>query len=190
MITIIIPAKGGSTRLPNKNMIMLNDRPMIDYSIDLALASKKAGDIYVTTDTEAIAEHARSRGLKVVMRPESLGGDVGLLDVYRHALKQIGDNSITTIVGVQPDHPDREKSVDDSITAFQEAGPDCDVLYSTEPDGTKSGSHFVISRSFLESEREIASTENKVVFIDDCTNVHYQEDLDKASARLKGPVTA
>ena len=38
MIIIIIPAKGVSNRLPNKNMTPINGRPMIDYSIDQALA--------------------------------------------------------------------------------------------------------------------------------------------------------
>ena len=40
MIVVIIPAKGDSSRLPNKNMILLNDKPLINYTIDYANNSK------------------------------------------------------------------------------------------------------------------------------------------------------
>lgn len=187
MIVIIIPAKAGSSRLPNKNMALVGGRPMIDYAIvDQALASKRAQAIYVSTDSQEIAAHARSRGVNVIMRDASLGGETPLLDVYRHALRQINDPLITVVVGLQPDHPDRTVSVDDAIAAFEKAGPDCDMLVSTEADGKKNGAHCIVSRAFLESGKNPATDPvKKIAIIDDCTNIHYPDDLKRAEERLK-----
>jgi large subunit ribosomal protein L33 len=63
MIVIVIPAKGASSRLANKNMTVLAGRPMIDHTIDAARASRRAEAIYITTDSEAIAAHAEARGI-------------------------------------------------------------------------------------------------------------------------------
>jgi CMP-N,N'-diacetyllegionaminic acid synthase len=180
MIIIVIPAKGGSTRLPNKNMALINGRPMLDYSIDAAKACKTTNSVYVSTDSETIASHARELGVSVIMRPESLGGDIPIIEVYRHAVENIpeGTETIETLIGLQPDHPDRTVSIDEAHKAFSDA--EADFLYSTEADGTKNGSHYILSRYMLDS----GEARKDVCVIDDCTNVHYQEDLDQAATRL------
>ena len=179
MIVIIIPAKGASTRLPNKNMSIINGRPMLDYAIDDALASKRADAIYVSTDSNSIAEHAERRGISVIRRPESLGGEVPIIEVYRHAFAKVPNHhKISTIIGLQPDHPDRDVSVDDALARFE--GAEADVLNSTEADGTKNGAHFIISRHFVDTDE----ARKKIRIVDDCTNVHFSEDLERAARRL------
>ncbi len=178
---VIIPAKGGSRRLPKKNLANLNGRPMIDYAIDQAKACAGADAIYVTTDSPEIAAHARARGIEVIMRPTSLGGETPLLDVYRHALAHINDPSMTTIIGLQVDHPDRNMTIDQALGVFEQAGTHCDLLFSTEADGTKNGAHYILSGRFVET----GEAREKVCVVDDCTNVHYQEDLARAAARLR-----
>lgn len=184
MIVILIPAKGHSNRLPNKNMADVNGRPMIDYAIDAALASKRADAVYVTTDSDAIAAHASVRGIHVIRRPESLGGETPLRDVFHHALGKIDNSTITTIVGVQADHPDRTIAVDDAIAAFEAGGQECDVLSSEEPNGKHSGAHYILSRRYVET----GECRQRVMIIDDCTNVHTPEDLARAAARLRARV--
>ncbi|MDO8599761.1 MAG: NTP transferase domain-containing protein [bacterium] len=184
MIVIVIPAKGHSNRLPNKNMVDINGRPMLDYAIDQAIASTRAGMVVVSTDSDAIAAHATSRGIRVVRRPESLGGETPLLDVYRQALTEINNQTITMIVGLQADHPDRSIAVDDAIAAFEAAGPTCDVLGSTDASGTKNGAHYILSRQFVDA----GEYREKVMIVDDCTNVHTPEDLSRAAARLRARV--
>ena len=179
MIVIIIPAKGGSSRLPNKNMAILNDRPMLDYTIDQAQGCMRAGAVYVTTDSDSIEAHASGRGVGVIRRPESLGGDTPMVDVLRHALGVIDNPKISVVVSVQPDHPDRHMTVDQAIETFEREG--ADLLHSTEADGTKNGAHHIMTVGYLENE----NAEKTIYVIDDCTNVHYQEDLDRASERLK-----
>ena len=179
MIVVVIPAKGASRRLPNKNMTPLAGRPMIDYAIDDALASQRADAVYVSTDDDAIAAHAESRYVRVIRRPESLGGEVPIVEVYRHALAKMDeDERVRVVVGLQPDHPDRDLSVDETIAIFE--ARDADVLNSTESDGTKNGAHYVLSRRFVETG-EVRQT---VTVIDDCTNVHYERDLERAASRL------
>jgi CMP-N-acetylneuraminic acid synthetase len=179
MIVIIIPAKGASNRLPNKNMAPLNGRPMIDYAIDDALASKRANAVYVSTDSDDIANHAAARNVPVVRRPESLGGDVPIIEVYRHALAKIRDGEkVSIVVGLQPDHPDRQLSVDETIAIFEREG--VDVLASAEADGTKNGAHYVLSRHFVET----GEARKKITVTDDCTNIHFPADLTRAEARL------
>jgi CMP-N,N'-diacetyllegionaminic acid synthase len=179
VIVVVIPAKGGSSRLPNKNMALVNGRPMIDYTIDAALASKRASAIYVSTDSDAIESHARSRKVGVIRRPETLGGDVPIIDVYRHALANIPDgDKVSVVVGLQPDHPDRELSIDETIAIFERER--VDVLASAEADGTKNGAHYVLSRRFVET----GEARKKITVTDNCTNVHFQEDLVRAEARL------
>jgi CMP-N-acetylneuraminic acid synthetase len=178
MIITVIPAKGKSRRLPNKNMALINGRPMLDYAFEFALASKKNTDIIVSTDDDAIAQYAKDNNIKVVRRPVSLGGDVPLIEVYRHALNEIGSEGVTAVVGLQPDHPDRNISLDEAIEAFEEAN--ADVLESDEADGTHNGAHYIMSIAFLETEK----ADKIVTIIDDCTNVHHQEDLDRAAENL------
>ena len=125
MFVTIIPAKGGSTRLPNKNMALLNGRPMLDYTIDHALASERAGDIYVTTDSDLIEAHSAGRGIQVIRRPESLGGDTPMVDVLNHAIDEINNPEISVVVFVQPDHPDRTKSVDEAIQTEKKEPTSC-----------------------------------------------------------------
>jgi CMP-N-acetylneuraminic acid synthetase len=180
VIVIIIPAKGASNRLPQKNMALVGGRPMIDWAIDDALASRRAAAVYVSTDSDAIAVHASQRGIKVVRRPESLGGDVPILDVYRHALSQIPEGkTATVIVGLQPDHPDRQLSVDETLAIFEREG--VDRVMSKEPNGTKSGAHYVLSRHFVET----GESRKDITLVDNCTNIHYPDDLKKAEARLR-----
>jgi CMP-N-acetylneuraminic acid synthetase len=179
MIVIVIPAKGGSNRLPNKNMAPVNGRPMIDYAIDQALASKRASAIYVSTDSDAIATHAAARGIAVLRRPESLGGEVPIIEVYRHAIANMPDGGkVSVVVGLQPDHPDRDVTIDETIAIFERDG--ADVLNSKEANGTKNGAHYVLSRYFVDT----GTARRTKTIVDDCTNIHFPADLERAGARL------
>lgn len=181
MIVIVIPAKGASTRLPNKNMIPINGRPMLDYTIDTALATKSAAAVYVSTDSDVIATHASSRGVGVIRRPESLGGEIPILDVYQHAVENMPDgDSVQIVIGLQPDHPDRDVTPDETIEIMRTEG--VDRVMSQEADGTKNGAHYVLSRHFIETGE---SRSDKTI-IDDCTNIHFAKDVERAAARLAG----
>lgn len=67
----IIPAKSGSRRLPGKNFLPFWGRPIIEYSIETARASKLFDYIVVSTDDEAVAERYNGAGVLARMRPTS-----------------------------------------------------------------------------------------------------------------------
>jgi len=87
----IIPARGGSKRIPKKNIKEFFGKPLIAYSIKVALASKLFEKVIVTTDDEAIAKIAKEYGAEVpFLRPKELSDDfTGTGDVIEHAIKEL-----------------------------------------------------------------------------------------------------
>lgn len=85
----IIPARGGSKRIPKKNIRNFCGKPIIAYSIETALKSGLFESVIVTTDDETIAEVAKAHGAEIpFIRPEELSDDVtGTTPVIRHALE-------------------------------------------------------------------------------------------------------
>jgi len=75
-IVAFIPARAGSKRVPGKNIRMLRGHPLIAYTIGPALESGVFKEVVVSTDSEEVAEIARSHGASVpFMRPSELSGD-------------------------------------------------------------------------------------------------------------------
>ncbi|WP_017902240.1 pseudaminic acid cytidylyltransferase [Pseudomonas asplenii] len=87
----IIPARGGSKRIPGKNLKLFHGEPMIARSIRLALASGLFEQVLVSTDDKQIAEVARERGAQVpFMRPTTLADDfTGTTAVIVHAIEAL-----------------------------------------------------------------------------------------------------
>lgn len=87
----IIPARGGSKRIPKKNIKDFFGKPLIAYSIEVALASKLFEKVVVTTDDEEIAKIARAYGAEVpFIRPSELSDDfTGTADVVNHAVEYL-----------------------------------------------------------------------------------------------------
>lgn len=86
----ILPARGGSQRIKNKNVIKLFGRPIISYPIKTAIKSKLFSEIYVSTDSKKIALEAKKNGAKVLsLRSEKLSQDkIGLREVLLSFIKQ------------------------------------------------------------------------------------------------------
>lgn len=91
MNVAIIPARGGSKRIPRKNIRDFHGKPMIAWSIAAALASDCFHRVIVSTDDDAVAEVALRHGADVPFRrPASLSDDfTGTTPVVRHALEQL-----------------------------------------------------------------------------------------------------
>ena len=87
----IIPARGGSKRIPRKNVKDFFGKPLIAYSIEVALASNLFEKVIVTTDDEDIAKIAKKYGAEVpFLRPKELSDDfTGTQDVINHALSYL-----------------------------------------------------------------------------------------------------
>ncbi len=105
----IIPARGGSKRIPKKNIKLFHGKPLIAYSIEVALKSKLFDKVIVSTDDEEIAKIARSYGADApFIRPKELSDDfTGTGAVVNHAiefLKQNGEkiDFVCTIYATAP----------------------------------------------------------------------------------------
>ena len=126
-ILALIPARGGSKRLPGKNIRILGSKPLIVWSIDVAKNIPEICDILVSTDDAVIASICKDAGALVPwLRPAELATDTSSsVDVAQHALdwyeKQKG--TVDGILLLQPTSPFRTKeSIHKGIEIFKEHG--------------------------------------------------------------------
>ena len=123
-IVAVIPARGGSKRLPRKNIIDLNGKSLIAYTIEAALKSKYINKVIVSTEDKEIAEVAEKFGAKVpFIRPAKLASDTAsTLGVLKHAVTFIEkeeNKKIDIVITLQPTSPLRTvHHIDESIEKF------------------------------------------------------------------------
>ncbi len=89
-VTAVIPARGGSDRVPYLNIRRLGDAPLLAHTIRAAKEAKGIDRVIVSTDDETVAEIARAHGAEVpFLRPKELSGDLSsLMPVVRHAVTE------------------------------------------------------------------------------------------------------
>lgn len=109
-VLAIIPARGGSKRLPNKNTRCLNGKPLIAYSIEAALTSKYVDAVVVSTDSGEIRRIAEAAGAEApFLRPDELASDTsGTLPVVAHAIeyyRQSLQKTFDIVLLLQPTSP-------------------------------------------------------------------------------------
>lgn len=114
-ILALILARGGSKRLPGKNIRPLAGKPLIAWSIEAARACAAIADVVVSTDDEAIASVARAHGARVpFLRPPALAGDTSTsADAALHALQWLADNEgarFDAVILLEPTSPLRASS--------------------------------------------------------------------------------
>ena len=126
-ILALIPARGGSKRLPGKNIRVLGGKPLIVWTIDVARDIPDICDILVSTDDEAIAKVCRDAGAYVPwLRPAELATDTtSSVDVALHALDwfEAEKGPVDGILLLQPTSPFRtQATVKRGIELFDQHG--------------------------------------------------------------------
>ena len=134
-ILAIIPARGGSKGVPNKNIKLLNGKPLLEYTAEIALQSKLLNEVIVSTEDDTIAAVAESMGIKIPFeRPIELAqDDTPTLDVIIHALEWYKKNNcfFDAVCLLQPTSPFRTiEFLDKAIEKFIDSG--CDSLVSVQ----------------------------------------------------------
>lgn len=131
-ILTIIPARGGSKGVPRKNIMPLNGKPLIYYSIKNAFESNFINEIIISTEDTEIKKITEEFGLKVITRPEELATDDSkTIDVIIHVLDSLNfEGYIPSIVVIlQPTSPLRTSDdIDSAIEIFLKK--DCDSVVS------------------------------------------------------------
>jgi len=129
----LIPARGGSIGIPNKNLTICGMLPLIDHTINAALGSKYLCETYVSTDSGDIAAHCISKGAEApFLRPAEISGSESpMIDVAEHFLnwcKSVG-KSVDALVLLQPTSPLRKAHhIDEAIEHYLDGG--CNSLVS------------------------------------------------------------
>ena len=111
----IIPARGGSKRIPKKNIKLLKNKPLIGYTIIEAKKSKFLNSVYVSTEDEKISRISKKFGIDIIKRPKKFAKDTtqGYVPI-QHAIKYLESKHneiIDVIVVLQPTSPLR-KAID------------------------------------------------------------------------------
>lgn len=128
-VIAIIPARGGSKRIPSKNLLPLAGRPMLAHSIAHARAAASVSEVWVSTDDAAIAAVAVAEGARVVDRPAHLSDDHATSEsALLHALdhrRAIGLPDPDLVVFLQATSPARRPhDIDGAVEALGSEGAD------------------------------------------------------------------
>lgn len=112
----LIPARAGSKRLPGKNIKMLNERPLLSYSVLAAVESEWIHETVISTDSEELGAVGFDFGAKFLKRPDSLSLDFSSTsEVLMHAAQSLGLQNHDLIVTLQPTNPFRPHGLIDVI---------------------------------------------------------------------------
>lgn len=120
----IIPARGGSKRLPKKNLLDLCGKPLIAHSIEAALKSKYISKVIVSSDDEEILNIAKEYKADFIKRPDELASDTATtFDTLKHTLENV--EKYDYVVLLQPTSPLRtEKHINEAIELLEEKNAD------------------------------------------------------------------
>ncbi len=182
----IIPAKTDSTRLKKKNLRVIAGKTLVEHALDYATQSELIRHIVVTTESDEVREIVKNyKNVFIFDRDESYMGEREVADVYVNVAKEFKKDyenlflEVTHIVGIQPDHPDRQTNADELLQYVVDNK--YDDLVTVDSSGTRNGAVRVTQKQFVESgmmSRRVGS------YLDNCTNIHSEEDLKNAEKNI------
>ena len=125
----LIPARGGSKGIPNKNRKLLGDKPLLQYTIEAALASKKLSSVIFSSEDATLIQLAKEFGVEVpFVRPVALATDsAGSIEVVQHALNFLAEKGeiFDAVCLLQVTTPFRTfKDIDDAVSRFENSNTD------------------------------------------------------------------
>lgn len=130
---IVVPARGGSERVPRKNLVLLGGKPLLQYTLDSIRAAGVAEMAIVSTDDPHIRSCAESSGFRVLERPAHLAGSTTNTEaVLLHTLDHLAKEEWTPewVVTLPPTNPFRTvKTIHSFIEATQQAS-NIDAIFS------------------------------------------------------------
>lgn len=136
----IIPARGGSKRIPEKNIQLFGGIPLLVHSIRYARANAKwIDEIIVSTDDASIKKIALEFGAKVIDRPAAISGDLEpTVSAMKHVLGSIDSDDVENVVLLQPTNPLRpDNLLKDAFEVYQKEN--CDSLFTVTGNHQKFG---------------------------------------------------
>jgi len=182
----LIPARGGSKRLPKKNIYPFLNKPMILWTIDACCNSMylNRDSVFVSTDNDEIAKVCRNYGAKVVKRPKSLGSDMTpLIAVLRDFVRKYigtGEKRYNALICLQPNVPGRASDTLDRCIELYLAFDRKEVRVYNE-NGVETGSVWIINLKHL-FDKGLSTYTGAV--IDPAIEIHSLESVKKAEEQV------
>lgn len=163
----IVPARGGSKRLPRKNIRTIAGQPLLAWTAQAALASK-LDRVILSTDDDEIASVGRSLGLDVpFLRPPTIAEDgTPMLPVLAHLIEwlEAGGTKPKSLVLLQPTSPLRlPRHIDEAIALFESKNAETVVSVSDFPNGLGPSKFMRMDGEGAVTKAEIADTGDLVV---------------------------
>ena len=137
-VLAIIPARSGSKSVKDKNIRMINGKPMMAYSIGHALQAECIDRVIVSTDSGKYAQIAMEYGAEVpFLRPAEYATDTALdIDVFEHTLRYLEENEgymPELVVQLRPTYPVRRISDIENMVKYMRDNPDIDSIRCIAP---------------------------------------------------------
>lgn len=137
-VLAVIPARSGSKSIKDKNIRMIDGKPMLAYSIEHGLKTQYIDRVIVSTDSEKYAEIAKKYGAEVpFIRPAEYAADTSLdIDVFKHALsylKEKEDYIPDIVVQLRPTYPIRNIQDIENMIRYLIEHPDVDSVRCVAP---------------------------------------------------------
>jgi CMP-N-acetylneuraminic acid synthetase len=186
----IIPAKTDSTRLKKKNLRVIAGKTLVEHAIDYAKNSELIKYIVVTSESDEVRKLTQKYDDIIFYgRDPSYMGEREVADVYVNVIQndilQDYDNQkiiddISHVIGIQPDHPDRQTTADELLKYA--VVNKYDDLVTVDSSGTRNGAVRVTKKKLVHHgtmSRRVGS------YLDDCTNIHSEEDLKQAEKNIE-----
>jgi N-acylneuraminate cytidylyltransferase len=135
-VVVIILARGGSKAIPQKNLVPIAGRPLIEYTLERARTTPRISRVIVSTDSQEIAAVSTRLGAEIVWRPAQLCDDTatsesGLIHCLDH-LQDVEGLEPNTVVFLQPTSPLRSSEhIASAISTFERES--ADSLFSAGP---------------------------------------------------------
>ena len=181
----IIPARGGSTRLPRKNATEVLGTPLVGWVANAALSSRYlgAGRVFVSTDDEEISRLATKHGARVITRPSELADNTTWTEpVIRHAVTHLEQSGlhVDLVVWLNASIPEVQGAdIDLAIRKLLDAG--LREVFAVDGRDHCTSAVRVLRRSALDQR---ALSVNAGVVRLDYIDVHYASDLKLVEERL------
>ena len=178
-VLVIIPAKADSTRFIGKNKQIIQGKTLVEHAIEYAQKSIHNVRIVVSTEDKETKQIALSKKVEVIHREPEFMGDREVMDVYVDVFEKLNDPTIDYVIGLQPDNPDRNVTLDDGLKYFIDLK--YDDLVTVSSDGSRNGALRITKASHIKSgyvSRRVGT------ILDNCTNIHSKQDLLNAEKNI------
>jgi len=170
----IIPARGGSKRIPRKNLFLLNGRTLVAHSVSHALQAEEVDAVYVSTEDEDIAAEAAAAGAEVILRPTALAGDDATSEsALVHVLDSREGGDPELVVFLQCTSPVRRRGdIDAAVRRLRDEGADSlfsacadpGLIWTDGPDGPRPLNYDPVAR-LREQEMGHQFRENGSIYV-------------------------